>query len=251
MNDAAATAGGALLDVRGLAAQYGPTKVLHGVDFSVAEGGITAILGANGAGKSTLLRTVSGLQHPRSGTIRFDGSSIESMGPHEIVRLGISHVPEGRGMLSELTVLENLQLGAYARGGLKDLRELDGVFALFPVLSERRSQLAGMLSGGEQQMLAIARSLLARPRILMIDELSLGLAPKIAGALLQLLAKLRSDGLSILLVEQNVHQTLAVADRVYLLVNGRIGFHGTPDELRARKDVMDAYLGTEQAPQVQ
>jgi branched-chain amino acid transport system ATP-binding protein len=238
----------ALLEAANLVVSYGGVAALKDVSFSVGRGEIAAILGANGAGKSTLLRTVSGLQHPHSGTIRFEGTPIEAMGPHEIVRLGISHVPEGRGMLSELTVLENLRLGAYARGGLKDVRELDEVFALFPVLSERRSQLAGMLSGGEQQMLAIARSLLARPRILMVDELSLGLAPKIAGALLQLLTKLRSEGLSILLVEQNVHQTLAVADRVYLLVNGRIGFHGAPDELRARTDVMDAYLGTGQTP---
>ena len=169
---------------------------------------------------------------------------IEKRGAHEIVRLGISQVPEGRGLLAELTVLENLQLGAYARGGIRNAAELDAMFELFPVLGERRSQAAGLLSGGEQQMLAIARSLLANPKLLLIDELSLGLAPKIAGALLQLLTRLRANGLSILLVEQNVHQTLAVADRVYLLINGRIGFGGTPDELRARKDLMDAYMGT-------
>ena len=147
-------------------------------------------------------------------------------------------------MLAELTVLENLQLGAYSRGGLQDPSELKAMFDLFPVLSERRSQTAGMLSGGEQQMLAIGRSLLAKPRLLMIDELSLGLAPKIASALLQLLTRLRDDGLSILLVDQNIHQTLAVADRVYLLTNGRISFCGTPEALRERKDLMDAYMGT-------
>ena len=223
---------------------YGGLAALHGVSFTVGDAEIVAILGANGAGKSTLLRTVSGLIHPRAGSIVFDGVPIEKRGAHEIVRLGISQVPEGRGLLAELTVLENLQLGAYARGGIRNAAELDAMFELFPVLGERRSQAAGLLSGGEQQMLAIARSLLANPKLLMIDELSLGLAPKIAGALLQLLTRLRANGLSILLVEQNVHQTLAVADRVYLLINGRIGFGGTPDELRARKDLMDAYMGT-------
>jgi len=237
----------ALLEVAALEVRYGGVTALSDVSFAVGRGEIAAILGANGAGKSTLLRTISGLQHPRSGAIVFDGTPIEARGPHEIVQLGISHVPEGRGVLGELTVLENLQLGAYSRGGIRAAGELGGVFELFPVLSERRAQAAGMLSGGEQQMLAIARSLLARPKLLMIDELSLGLAPKIASALLQLLGRLRRDGLSILLVEQNVHQTLAVADRVYLLANGRIGFHGTPAELRARPDVMDAYLGTDQA----
>ncbi|MGE0799104.1 MAG: ABC transporter ATP-binding protein [Lautropia sp.] len=233
-----------LLQAAGLEVRYGAVTALADVSFTLGRGEIAAILGANGAGKSTLLRTVSGLLHPRVGSIRFEGRPIERCEPHDIVRLGISQVPEGRGILAELTVLENLQLGAYVRGGLRGVAELDGVFGLFPVLRERRSQTAGMLSGGEQQMLAIARSLLARPKVLMIDELSLGLAPKIVGALLRLLVRVRDDGLSILLVEQNVRQTLAVADRVYILANGRIAFDGAPAELRAREDLMGAYLGT-------
>ena len=234
----------AQLEATGLNVHYGDLAALHAVSFTIGHAEIVAVLGANGAGKSTLLRTVSGLMHPRAGTIVFEGNPIERLSAHEIVRRGISQVPEGRGLLAELTVLENLQLGAYSRGGLHDSAELKAIFDLFPVLSERRSQTAGMLSGGEQQMLAIGRSLLAKPRLLMIDELSLGLAPKIASALLQLLTRLRDDGLSILLVDQNIHQTLAVADRVYLLTNGRISFCGTPEALRERKDLMDAYMGT-------
>jgi branched-chain amino acid transport system ATP-binding protein len=234
----------AQLEATGLNVHYGDLAALHAVSFTIGHGEIVAVLGANGAGKSTLLRTLSGLMHPRAGTIVFEGNPIERLSAHEIVRRGISQVPEGRGLLAELTVLENLQLGAYSRGGLQDPAELKAMFDLFPVLGERRSQTAGMLSGGEQQMLAIGRSLLAKPRLLMIDELSLGLAPKIASALLQLLTRLRDDGLSILLVDQNIHQTLAVADRVYLLTNGRISFCGTPEALRERKDLMNAYMGT-------
>ena len=234
----------AQLEATGLNVHYGDLAALHAVSFTIGHGEIVAVLGANGAGKSTLLRTVSGLMHPRAGSIVFEGNPIERLSAHEIVRRGISQVPEGRGLLAELTVLENLQLGAYSRGGLQDPSELKAMFDLFPVLSERRLQTAGMLSGGEQQMLAIGRSLLAKPRLLMIDELSLGLAPKIASALLQLLTRLRDDGLSILLVDQNIHQTLAVADRVYLLTNGRISFCGTPEALRERKDLMNAYMGT-------
>jgi branched-chain amino acid transport system ATP-binding protein len=179
----------------------------------------------------------------RAGRISFDGRDVSRRPAHELVRLGVSHVPEGRGMLPELTVLENLQLGAYVRGGTRKSGGLDRVFELFPVLAERRDQPSGMLSGGEQQMLAIGRSLLARPKLLMIDELSLGLAPRITRQLMDLMGTIKAEGLGVLLVEQNVHQTLKVADRVYLLVNGRIAFQGTPDGLRAEGDLMRTYLG--------
>jgi branched-chain amino acid transport system ATP-binding protein len=164
---------------------------------------------------------------------------------HRIVRLGVAHVPEGRGVLAELTVLENLRLGAHSRGGVRTERDLDAVFALFPVLQERRTQAAGMLSGGEQQMLAIARGLLSRPRLLMIDELSLGLAPRITAMLMQLLTRIRDDGVSVLLVEQNVRQALQIADRAYLLVNGSIGFAGAPEVLQADRRLLETYLGVD------
>jgi branched-chain amino acid transport system ATP-binding protein len=231
-----------LLEAEGLQVGYGEMMALHGISLRAAAGEIVAVLGANGAGKTTLLRTLSGLLRPKAGRVRFAGTAIDHRPAHELVRLGISHVPEGRGVLAELTVLENLQLGAYSRGGLKN-GGLDRVFALFPVLRERQQQQAGMLSGGEQQMLAIARSLISNPKLLMIDELSLGLAPRIAKQLMQLLVSIKREGLTVLLVEQNVHQTLEVSDRVYLLVNGRVAFEGTPDELRARGDLMQTYLG--------
>ncbi|WP_414731401.1 ABC transporter ATP-binding protein [Vineibacter terrae] len=234
-----------MLQAEGLRVGYGEMMALHGISLEAGAGEIVAVLGANGAGKTTLLRTLSGLLAARAGRISFDGQDVSRRPAHELVRFGISHVPEGRGVLAELTVLENLQLGAYARGGVRKGGGLDRVFGLFPVLAERRDQLAGMLSGGEQQMLAIGRSLLARPKLLMIDELSLGLAPRIVHQLMDLMRTIKTEGLSVLLVEQNVHQTLKVADRVYLLVNGRIAFQGTPDALRAEGDLMRTYLGTD------
>jgi branched-chain amino acid transport system ATP-binding protein len=232
-----------LLQAENLQVGYGEMMALHGVSLNADAGEIVAVLGANGAGKTTLLRTLSGLLAARAGRISFDGKDVSRRPAHELVRLGVSHVPEGRGMLPELTVLENLQLGAYVRGGTKKSGGLDRVFELFPVLAERRDQPSGMLSGGEQQMLAIGRSLLARPKLLMIDELSLGLAPRITRQLMDLMGTIKAEGLGVLLVEQNVHQTLKVADRVYLLVNGRIAFQGTPDGLRAEGDLMRTYLG--------
>ncbi|TXL71363.1 ABC transporter ATP-binding protein [Vineibacter terrae] len=234
-----------LLQAEGLRVGYGEMMALHGISLQAGAGEIVAVLGANGAGKTTLLRTLSGLLSARAGRISFDGHDVSRRPAHQLVRLGISHVPEGRGVLAELTVIENLQLGAYARGGVRKSGGLDRVFELFPVLAERRDQPAGMLSGGEQQMLAIGRSLLARPKLLMIDELSLGLAPRIVHQLMDLMHTIKTEGLSVLLVEQNVHQTLKVADRVYLLVNGHIAFQGTPDALRAEGDLMRTYLGTD------
>lgn len=234
-----------LLQVKGLDVAYGDALALRDVSLSIEPAAVTAVLGANGSGKTTLLRTLSGLLQPRAGEILLDGQRIAGLAPHIIVRRGLSHVPEGRGMLAELTVLENLELGAYSRGGTRAAGGLDRVFALFPVLAGRRHQQAGMLSGGEQQMLAIARSLLAGPRLLMIDELSLGLAPVVTTALMGLLERLRADGMSVLLVEQNVHQALQVADRVYMLVNGSIAFEGTPAALRAQGSLMSTYLGVD------
>ena len=234
-----------LLQVKGLDVAYGDALALRDVSLSVEPATVTAVLGANGSGKTTLLRTLSGLLRPRAGEILLDGRSIAGVPPHTIVRRGLSHVPEGRGVLAELTVLENLELGAYSQGGTRATGGLDGVFVLFPVLASRRHQQAGMLSGGEQQMLAIARSLLAKPRLLMIDELSLGLAPMVTTALMGLLKRIRGHGTSVLLVEQNVHQALQVADRVYLIVNGSIAFDGTPAALRAQGSLMSTYLGVD------
>ena len=231
-----------LLQADGLQVAYGEMVALDGISMSADRGEIVAVLGANGAGKTTLLRSLSGLLNPRAGTIRFDGVAVEKRAAHSLAKLGMSHVPEGRGVLSELTVLENLQLGAYVRGGLQR-GELDRIFDLFPVLCDRQGQVAGMLSGGEQQMLALGRSLLSRPKILLIDELSLGLAPRITRQLMEMLKGFKEEGLCIVLVEQNVHQTLQVSDRVYLLVNGRIAFSGTPSEFRAEGDLMQKYLG--------
>jgi branched-chain amino acid transport system ATP-binding protein len=215
---------------------------LRNISLELRAGTITSVLGANGSGKTTLLRTISGLVRPRSGIILADGRRIDRLPVHEIVRAGISHVPEGRGLLAELTVLENLRLGAHTQGGAKQ-GDLDRVHALFPILKTRQHEPAGMLSGGEQQMLAIARGLLARPRLLMIDELSLGLAPRITTMLMGLLQDVRRQGVSVMLVEQSVHQALKISDEIYLLVNGEIRFRGAPGDLRGRKDLMDAYLG--------
>jgi branched-chain amino acid transport system ATP-binding protein len=221
---------------------YGDLDILRKVSISVDAGQVVGIFGPNGAGKTTLLRTISGLKKPKGGTIEFDGKRIEGSPAHEVVRRGISQVPEGRGVIPDFTVLENLKLGLYARSGSTGA-ELDEVFQLFPVLGERRKQLAGMLSGGEQQMLAIGRSLLSRPKMLIVDELSLGLAPKIAGELIRLLTKIAAGGRAILLVEQNVRLALKVVDKVYLLVNGSVVFSGTPGELKEHGDIMRKYLG--------
>jgi branched-chain amino acid transport system ATP-binding protein len=232
-----------LIELREVEVAYGEAAALRNVSLQVRAGTITSVLGANGSGKTTLLRTISGLVRPRSGQILVDGRRIDQRPVHEIVRAGVSHVPEGRGLLAELTVLENLRLGAHTQGGAKRPHDLDQVYALFPILQQRHDQPAGMLSGGEQQMLAIARGLLAKPRLLMIDELSLGLAPRITTMLMRLLQDVRSQGVSVLLVEQSVHQALKISDEVYLLVNGEIRFHGPPEALRGRPDLMNAYLG--------
>jgi branched-chain amino acid transport system ATP-binding protein len=236
-----------ILDVVNLSASYGPVRILHDISFSMAEGESIAVLGSNGAGKSTLLRAISGLMVRRDGQIRFDGKDIASRRPDEIVHLGISQVPEGRRLFFPLTVTENLEAGALAlrkRGlGAEVGDALAMVFDLFPRLAERRAQISGTLSGGEQQMLAIARALMARPRILLLDEPSVGLAPKVIEALFGVLHTLKGTGLTIIVAEQHVPMALDIADRVIILGLGRIALSGVPAELRDSEEIRRIYLG--------
>jgi branched-chain amino acid transport system ATP-binding protein len=234
----------ALLEARGLHAQYGWTKVLHGIDFAVEEGGITTILGANGAGKTTTLRAVSGMVS-REGIVRFDGERIDGRASEDITRLGIAHVPEGRGTFVGFTVEENLRLGAYVRRDRAAVaQDLDRVYAHFPVLGTRRRQTAGTLSGGEQQMLALARALMLQPRLLLLDEPSLGLAPLVVQEIFRIVRTINErDGVSVLLVEQNAALALGLADHAYLLETGRVVLAGPADEIRRDDAVRRAYLG--------
>jgi len=232
----------ALLTVSGLSAGYGPVEVLHGLDFTVGEGEIVVILGANGAGKTTTMRAVSGMI-PRHGAIEFAGSDISGSKPDAIVRAGVSQVPQGRGTFTDLTVEDNLLAGGYTLKGSVD-EDLDRWFEVFPRLSERRDQKAGSLSGGEQQMLAVARAMMSRPKLLLCDEPSLGLAPLITKELFRVLGTLRDEhGMSLLVVEQNAGMSLALADRAYVLETGRIVATGTGDELLADDTIKEAYLG--------
>jgi branched-chain amino acid transport system ATP-binding protein len=234
----------ALLAARGLTAQYGWTRVLHGVDFAVQAGGITTILGANGAGKTTTLRAVCGMVKT-SGEITFDGRSIAGRATEDLVRLGIAHVPEGRGTFVNLTVEENLRLGAYGRhrrNGIAD--DFESVYGYFPVLASRKRQLAGTLSGGEQQMLAVARALMLRPRLLLLDEPSLGLAPLVVREIFRIVRTInRERGVSVLLVEQNAAMALALADHAYLMETGRMVQSGPAAELKENDAIRRAYLG--------
>jgi len=234
----------ALLTAADLRAQYGWTRVLHGVTFAVEEGGITTILGANGAGKTTTLRAVSGLVKTE-GTVHFDGRRIDGRAPEDLVRAGIAHVPEGRGTFVGLTVEENLRLGAYARRGrTRGTGDFERVYQYFPILRERRRQVAGTLSGGEQQMLAIARGLMLRPRLLLLDEPSLGLAPLIVREIFRIVRAInRDDGVSVLLVEQNAAIALELADHAYVLETGRVVLAGPPAILKQDDAVRRSYLG--------
>jgi branched-chain amino acid transport system ATP-binding protein len=224
---------------------YGNIQALWQASLRVDEGEVIAIVGSNGAGKSTVLRTASGLIKPRAGSILFLGQRIDSLGPDEIVRAGVSMVPEGRELFPRMTVLENLELGAayIERAYVETGASLQRVFELFPLLRERSRQLAGTLSGGEQQMLAIARALMSRPRLLMLDEPSLGLAPLLVAGVFRAVLRINRDGVTILLVEQNVRQSLSMAERAYVLENGRIIMEGKGKELIAHKHVKEAYLG--------
>ena len=232
-----------LLEVQDVHVARGEVGILRGVSLEVRRGELVAILGANGAGKTTLLRSLSGLLPPSAGRVRFEGEDITRAAPHEIARRGLVHVPEGRGVLGELSVRENLDLGMMMHGWRGRQQELARVHALFPILHTRADMQAAMLSGGEQQMLAIARSLLCRPKLLMIDELSLGLAPKITLELMAMLASLRQDGPTVLIVEQNAQQALRHADRLYVLGQGQVALSGSADELRRDPNLLAAYLG--------
>jgi branched-chain amino acid transport system ATP-binding protein len=233
-----------LLEAAGLHAWYGESKVLHGLDFAVDEGGVTALLGANGAGKTTTLRAICGMIRT-DGEIRFAGTRIDGMATEAIVARGIAHVPDGRGTFMELTVEENLRLGAYTRRDRNALaRDFRRVFTYFPRLEERRRQQAGTLSGGEQQMLAIARALLLGPKLLLLDEPSFGLAPLIVREIFEIMHRInRDDGVSILVVEQNASLALAIADRAYLLETGRIVISGPAAEIGRDEAVRGSYLG--------
>ena len=233
-----------LLELEGVEARYGPIKALHGVTLTVGEGEIVALLGANGAGKTTTLRTVSGtVRH--DGRIVFDGRAIGRRSPDRIARLGVAHVPEGRGLFSELTVWENLRMGAYVRGERRVLKkEASRVFEYFPWMERRRDQQAATLSGGEQQMVALARALVSRPRLLMLDEPSLGLAPTVVQELFRIVKALNAnDGLTVLVVEQNANVALGAAARAFVLEVGRVVIEGASDELARHESVRKSYLG--------
>lgn len=233
-----------VLEVNNLEAAYGETQVLWGISFEVDKVEIVCLLGSNGAGKTTTLRVISGVVPLKNGTIKFMGEDITHLNPHERVEKGIAHVPEGRRLFSNLTVLENLKAAAYTKNARQHFEEsLETIYNLFPVLKERKNQLARTLSGGEQQMLAVARGIVLRPKILILDEPSLGLAPKLAANVLRLAKQLKEQGYTVLLVEQNVRQALQVSDRAYIIETGRIIKSGTSEELLEDPDVKKAYLG--------
>jgi branched-chain amino acid transport system ATP-binding protein len=234
-----------MLRVNDIHASYGPILALHGVSLEVADGSIVTLLGPNGAGKSTTLRTISGLMHPTSGTIEFDGRRIDRFAAEKVVSLGISHVPENRQLFAELTVLENLRLGSWGRhdrNGIKD--DMDQVFTYFPILRQRQKQVAGTLSGGEQQMLAIGRGLMARPRLLILDEPSLGLAPLVTREIFQIIKSINEkQKVTILLVEQNANLALEIAQQGYVLETGRVVLADSSVNLQRSESVRQSYLG--------
>ena len=232
-----------LLAVRDLHAGYGETEVLRGVDIAVDAGEIVAVLGSNGAGKSTLNRAISGVLRSRKGSIRFAGHMIEHEKPASIVSRGLIHVPEGRCVFPNLSVKDNLDLGSYRRGSGRRRQNRERIFGIFPRLAQRQSQRAGSLSGGEQQMLAIGRGLMAEPVLLILDEPSLGLSPLLVEELFVLIQRINREGIALLLVEQNVVQSLEVAHRAYILENGSVVLDGTSDQLRDNPDLKRAYLG--------
>ncbi len=236
--------GSPLLTVDGLETFYGSIQALKGVSFEVPEGSIVTLLGANGAGKSTTLKSISGLVPPARGTVTFTGRRIDGLPSEQIVRLGISHVPEGRELFPELTVLENLKMGAYTRTEKRAIeRSLERAQAHFPILAERRLQLAGTLSGGEQQMLAIGRALMAEPRLLLLDEPSLGLAPMLVEEIFRIIREIHDNGTTVLLVEQNANKALSIADYGYVLETGTVSLAGDSRQLLRDDHVRRAYLG--------
>lgn len=233
-----------ILQIKNLNAGYGDLKVLHDVSLEVGEGEIVSLLGSNGAGKTTLLRVVSGFEKITSGTIEFNGKNLSSIKTYERASLGIAHIPQGRGILGTLTVKENLIMGAYNKDVQKNFeKHVQNAYEKFPILEERQNQIAGQLSGGEQQMLAISRALTMEPKLIMMDEPSLGLAPIYVNEVFSVIKRLASEGISILLVEQNVNKALSIADRGYVLETGKVALKGTSSELMENPEIKQAYLG--------
>ena len=234
----------ALLEIKGIDASYGRVQALRGVTIDVDAGEIVALIGSNGAGKTTTLRTISGLMHPARGTITFNGKDITHTEPQKIVDMGICHSPEGRRLFTRMSVLDNLRMGAYTRSNTAEIKkDMDRVFELFPRLKERANQITGTLSGGEQQMCAMGRALMAKPKVLMLDEPSLGLAPILVQTIFDIVREINSQGTPVLLVEQNAHKALEVAHRGYVLETGVIVQTGTGKELLESEEVQRAYLG--------
>ena len=231
-----------MLKIDDIHVYYGAIHAIKGVSFEVGEGEIVALIGANGAGKSTILKTVSGLMHPRSGSISFMDENISHMDAYKLLRHGLAHVPEGRRIFLQMTVQENLEMGAYIKKDVSKA-DLDQVFEYFPRLKERRKQVAGTLSGGEQQMLAMSRALMSHPKLMMLDEPSMGLAPILVDQIFDIIKKLHEDGTTILLVEQNASKALEIADRAYVLETGKVPLSGTGAELAQSDEVKKAYLG--------
>jgi branched-chain amino acid transport system ATP-binding protein len=232
-----------VLSVKGIEVSYGQINALHGIDLDVEQGEIVTLIGANGAGKTTTLRTISGLLKPKKGTVTFNGKDITGVKPHTITALGLSHVPEGRGIFANLTVQDNLELGAYLRKDKITKAEYERIFTLFPVLKERISQNSGTLSGGEQQMLAICRAMMARPQVMLLDEPSLGLAPQMVQTIFRVIREINAEGTTILLVEQNAHMALVTAHRGYVMETGRIVLTDNTKALLASDRIKKAYLG--------
>ena len=232
-----------ILKVTDLHVYYGSIHAVKGVSFEVNQGEIVTLIGANGAGKSTVLNTISGLLHQRSGTVEFDGNDLKGVAPHKVIRHGLAQVPEGRRVFLQMTVQENLEMGAYTRPGGEIACSIAGVYERFPRLKERRTQVAGTLSGGEQQMLAMGRALMSKPKLLMLDEPSMGLAPILVEQIFDIIRELHRSGTTILLVEQNAQAALAIADRAYVLETGNITLSGTGAELMESDSVRKAYLG--------
>lgn len=233
-----------MLNIEDINIYYGNIRALHGVSLDIKEGEIVTLIGANGAGKSTLLKTISGLLKPKLGTIVYKNQSIAGKPVQSIVKMGISHVPEGRRVFANMSIEENLQLGAYLRKDKQGIKQdFDKVYELFPRLLERKKQLSGTLSGGEQQMLAMGRALMARPHLLLLDEPSMGLAPILVKQIFSIIEEINKTGTTILLVEQNANLALSIADRAYVMETGRIVLSGNADELNASEEIKNAYLG--------
>ncbi len=238
------TANGTILEVKDLQVHYGAIQALRGISLEVPERQVVALIGANGAGKTTALRAISKMLRPSTGSLRFLGEDVTGLPSHALVARGMAHAPEGRGIFLNLTVRENLDLGAYLRRDRDGIqRDADHVFSLFPILAERRSQVAGTLSGGEQQMLAVGRALMSRPKLLLLDEPSLGLAPQVVEKIFTVLRAVNGEGVALLLVEQNAHKALQLAHRAYVLETGNVVMTGTGKELLASPEVRKAYLG--------